>query len=47
MSHVLAAQANASPGALSGGGSSFTVNWQRPEIQIPAVVVIVSGPIYN
>jgi len=42
-----AAQANASPNALSGNGSSFTVNWQRPEIQLPAPPVIVSGPIYN
>ena len=25
----------------------FTVNWQRPEIQMPAPPVIVSGPIYN
>jgi hypothetical protein len=45
--YATAAQANASPGALSGNGSSFTVNWQRPKIQTPAVVVIVSGPIYN
>ena len=45
--YATAAQANASPGALSGHGSSFTVNWQRPEIQTPTVVVIVSGPIYN
>jgi hypothetical protein len=45
--YATAAQANASPGALSGHGSSFTVEWQRPEIQVPAVVVIVSGPIYN
>jgi Peptidase A4 family len=45
--YATAAQANASPGTLSGNGSSFTVNWQRPEIQMPAVLVIVSGPIYN
>jgi hypothetical protein len=45
--YAMAAQANASPGALSGQGSSFTVNWQRPEIQTPTVVVIVAGPIYN
>ena len=31
--YATAAQADASPGALSGHGSSFTVNWQRPEIQ--------------
>ena len=36
-----AAQADASPGALSGNGSSFTVNWQRPEIQMPAPPVIL------
>jgi Peptidase A4 family len=42
-----AAQADASPGALSAQGSSFTVNWQRPEIPIPAPAVIVIGPIYN
>ena len=45
--YATAAQADASPGALSGNGSSFTVNWQRPEIQMPAPPVIVSGPIYN
>jgi hypothetical protein len=45
--HAAAAQADASPGALSGNGSSFTVNWERPEIQTPAPPVIVSGPIYN
>jgi hypothetical protein len=45
--YATAPQANAAPGALSGHGSSFTVNWQRPEIQVPSVVVIVSGPIYN
>jgi hypothetical protein len=45
--YATAAQANASPGALSGSGSSFKVNWQRPEIQTPTVVVIVAGPIYN
>jgi hypothetical protein len=45
--YATAAQANASPGALSGNGSSFTVNWQRPESKVPTVEVIVSGPIYN
>ena len=45
--YATAAQANASPGALSGSGSSFTVNWQRPETQVPTVVVIMAGPIYN
>jgi len=45
--YATAAQADASPGALSGNGSSFTVTWQRPEIQMPAPPVIVSGPIYN
>jgi hypothetical protein len=45
--YATAAQANASPGALSGHGSSFTVNWRRPEIQMPAPPVIVTGPIYN
>lgn len=45
--YATAAQADAPPGALSGHGSSFTVNWQRPEIQMPAPPVIVSGPIYN
>ena len=32
---------------LTGNGSSFTVTWQAPEIQMPATPVIVSGPIYN
>lgn len=45
--YATAAQADASPGALSGNGSSFAVTWQRPEIQMPARPVIVSGPIYN
>ena len=45
--YATAAQADALPGALSGNGSSFTVNWQRPEIQMPAPPVIVSGPIYH
>ena len=29
------------------GSVTFTVTWQRPEIQMPAPPVIVSGPIYN
>ena len=41
------AQADASPGVLSGNGSSFTVTWQRPQIQMPAPPVIVSGPLYH
>jgi hypothetical protein len=45
--YATAAQADASPGALSGGGSSFTVTWQRPEIQMPAPPVLGSGPVYN
>jgi hypothetical protein len=45
--YATAAQADASPGALSGNGSSFTVHWQRPEIQMPAPPVTVSGPIYH
>jgi Peptidase A4 family len=45
--YATAAQADASPGALSGNGSSFAVTWQGPEIQMPAPPVIVSGPIYN
>jgi hypothetical protein len=45
--YAAAAQADASPGALSGNGSSFTVTWQRPEVQMPSPPVIVSGPIYN
>jgi Peptidase A4 family len=45
--YATAAQADASPGALSGNGSSFTVTWQRPEIQVPALPVIASGPIYH
>jgi hypothetical protein len=35
------------PGTLTGDGSSFTVNWRQPEVQMPAPPVIVSGPIYN
>ena len=45
--YATAAQADASPGALSGNGSSFTVSWQQPQIQTPAPSVILSGPIYN
>ena len=45
--YATAAQANAVPRALSGNGSSFTVSWQRPQIQMPAPPVIVSGPIYH
>jgi Peptidase A4 family len=45
--YATAAEANASPSSLSGDGSSFTVNWQRPAIQMPAPAVIQSGPIYN
>jgi hypothetical protein len=45
--YATAAQANASPGALSDNGSSFAVNWQAPEIQMPIPPVIVTGPIYN
>jgi hypothetical protein len=45
--YATAAQADASPGALSDNGSSFTVTWQRPEIQMPAPPVIVSGPLYH
>jgi hypothetical protein len=45
--YATAAQADASPGALSGNGSSFTVTGQRPEVQMPSPPVIVSGPIYN
>ena len=45
--YATAAQADASPSALSGNGSSFTVNWQHPEIQMPTQPVIASGPIYN
>jgi len=45
--YATTAQADASPGALSGHGSSFSVSWQRPEIQMPAPPVIVTGPIYN
>jgi hypothetical protein len=45
--YATAAQADASPGTLSGGGSSFTVTWQRPKIQMPTSPVIASGPIYN
>ena len=45
--YATAAQADAVPGALSGNGSTFSVSWQRPTIQMPAPPVIVSGPIYN
>ncbi len=45
--YATAAQADASPGALSGNGSSFTVTWQHPQVQIPTQPVIQSGPIYN
>jgi hypothetical protein len=41
--------ADASPGALKTNGSSFAVNWQRPQTPKPIsiVVVIPSGPLYN
>jgi hypothetical protein len=43
-----AADADATPGALAGNGSSFTVNWQPPEQSpAPPVIVIPSGPLYN
>jgi Peptidase A4 family len=45
--YATAAQADATPGALSGNGTSFTVNWEHPQIQTPTQPVIVSGPIYN
>jgi Peptidase A4 family len=45
--YATAAQADASPGALSGNGSSFTARWELPEIQMPAPPVTLSGPIYN
>jgi Peptidase A4 family len=45
--YATAAQADASPGALSGNGSSFTVTWQHPQLQMPVPQVIVSGPIYH
>jgi hypothetical protein len=45
--YATAAEADASPGGLSANGSSFTVNSQRPEIQMPAPPIVVSGPIYN
>lgn len=45
--YATAAEADASPGALSGNGSSFTVSWQRPEIQMPAPPVFVTGSIYH
>jgi hypothetical protein len=47
--YATAARANASVGALSGNGSSFTVNWQRPKVRMPTplVVVIPSGPLYH
>jgi Peptidase A4 family len=41
--YATAAQAD----ALSGNGSSFTVSWQRPEIQMPAPPVFVTGPLYH
>jgi hypothetical protein len=43
------ARADASVGALSGNGSSFTVDWQHPQPQTPIVVVlpIPSGPLYH
>jgi Peptidase A4 family len=45
--YATAAEADASPGALSGNGSSFTVNWERPQIQTPGPPVTLSGPIYH
>ena len=45
--YATAAPANASPGALSGNGSSFTVSWRRPEVQMPAPSVIPIGPFYH
>jgi Peptidase A4 family len=45
--YATAAQANATPGTLSGNGITFTVTWQRPEVQTPGPPDIQSGPIYN
>ena len=47
--YATSAEANASPGALSSNGSSFSVAWQRPQPQAPTpiVVVIPSGPLYH
>jgi hypothetical protein len=45
--YATAPSVDASPGAPSGDGSSFTVTWQRPEIQMPAPPVIESCLIYN
>jgi Peptidase A4 family len=45
--YATAAQADASPGALSGNGSSFTVTWQRPQVQMPAPPVTAAGPLYH
>ena len=44
--YATAAQADASPGALSSNGSSFTVTYQQPQVQMPAPPV-VAGPLYN
>lgn len=47
--YATSAEANASPGALSSNGSSFSVAWQRPQPQTstPVVEVIPSGPLYH
>ena len=47
--YATSAGANASPGALSGNGSSFSVAWQRPQAQAPATIVVIipSGPLYH
>jgi len=41
--YATAAQADATPGALSGNGTSFTVNWQHPQIQTPTEPVMRVG----
>lgn len=42
-----ATQADASPGPLSGNGSSFTVQWKRPAVQITIPPSDPSGPFFH
>jgi hypothetical protein len=42
-----AAQAEASPSPLSGNGSSFTVRWNRPAVQITVPPFSPAGPFYH
>jgi Peptidase A4 family len=45
--YLASAQADASAGALSGSGSSFTVNWDRPQLRQPYPTTLPNGPVFH